>query len=77
MSEEKQIVKEYSNDEVVIIWQPHLCQHSGNCVKNLSTVFNPKNRPWINPQAASGTEITKAVDTCPSGALSYRKKQAS
>jgi uncharacterized Fe-S cluster protein YjdI len=63
--------KEYSNGDVTIIWQSALCIHSGNCVRNLSSVFKPKEKPWITPENASTEEIIAAVKKCPSGALSF------
>ena len=66
---------EYSNGEITIIWQPEVCIHSGNCVKNLAAVFRPQERPWIKPENATSAEITSAIDKCPSGALSYRKNE--
>jgi uncharacterized Fe-S cluster protein YjdI len=64
--------KEYSNGEITIVWQSGLCQHSGNCVKNLSAVFQPKMQPWIKPENASTEEIILAVSKCPSGALTIK-----
>ncbi len=66
---------EYSNGEITICWQPDVCIHSGNCVKNLAAVFKPQERPWIKPENASSEEIMSAVDKCPSGALFYRKNE--
>ncbi len=62
--------KHYTNGEVTILWQPTLCIHSGNCVRSLSSVFRPKERPWIQPEhALNSEEIITAVHRCPSGAL--------
>jgi uncharacterized Fe-S cluster protein YjdI len=44
------------------------------CVRGLSKVFNTKARPWINMEAGSSDEIMKAIDNCPSKALSYKKE---
>lgn len=66
---------EYSNGEITVVWQPDLCIHSANCVKNLSAVFKPGERPWIQVENAASGEITNAIDKCPSGALSYRKNE--
>jgi uncharacterized Fe-S cluster protein YjdI len=66
-------VKEYSNGEITVIWELGRCKHSGMCVKNLPSVFKPKEKPWISIEAASSEEIMKTIDKCPSGALSYRK----
>jgi len=63
--------KEYSNGEVTIVWKPDKCVHSTLCYKGLPEVFKPKEKPWINPEAASTVEIINQVKKCPSGALSY------
>ena len=63
--------KEYSNGEVTIVWKPEKCIHSAKCVEGLGEVFRPKERPWINPEAASTEAIINQVKTCPSGALSF------
>jgi uncharacterized Fe-S cluster protein YjdI len=63
--------KEYDNGEVVITWQPEKCTHSGNCVRGLSAVFNPKKRPWIEISNASTEEIVAQVNRYPSAALGY------
>lgn len=65
------ITKEYSNGEVTVVWKSEKCIHSGNCVRNLSKVFNPNERPWIKINNASTTEIISTVEKCPSGALTY------
>jgi hypothetical protein len=48
--------------------------HSENCVRNLPGVFDQNKKPWIDIKGASSEEIMKAIDRCPSGALSYKKK---
>jgi uncharacterized Fe-S cluster protein YjdI len=70
----KNIKKEYTNGEVTIVWQSSKCIHSGNCVGNLPDVFRPKESPWIKIDAASSEELVKAVNKCPSGALSIKDK---
>lgn len=64
--------KEYSKDEITILWKPEKCIHSGICVKTLPHVYNPKEKPWIKPQNASSEELIKQVSKCPSGALSIK-----
>jgi len=66
---------EYTNGEITVVWQPEICIHSANCVKNLPTVFKPKEKPWIRVENASSEEIMNAIDKCPSGALSYEKNE--
>ena len=68
---EKQITKKYTNGEVTVVWKPHVCEHSGICWSQLSKVFNPNAKPWINIDGASSERIIEQVKKCPSGALSY------
>lgn len=67
-----EVIKEYSNDEVTIIWQPGICSHSAVCAKGLAKVFNPKRRPWIDMQGSDTQSIVETVKQCPSGALSIK-----
>jgi len=74
--EKKKIVKEYSNGDITIVWKPDLCIHSTHCWKGedgLLDVFNPREKPWINPEGATSEQIMNQVEKCPSGALSYYK----
>ena len=64
---------EYTNGEIVVVWQPHLCIHSGVCVRMLPEVYNPQERPWVKLENATTDRIVAQVEKCPSGALSYRK----
>ncbi|MCK9442770.1 MAG: (4Fe-4S)-binding protein [Methanothrix sp.] len=68
-------MKEYSNDEIKVLWNPEKCIHAGECVKGLPQVFSRNSAPWINMRGASSEEIMKIVDRCPSGALTYKKEQ--
>ncbi len=63
--------KEYSNNEITIVWQPNLCTHAGICVKTLPKVYDPKAKPWINIENADSEALRNQVKNCPSGALSY------
>ncbi len=69
----KNLIKEYTNGEVTIVWQNSKCIHSANCVKNNPDVFKPKEKPWINPENSSTEKIIETVNKCPSGALTYYK----
>lgn len=66
-----QTTHKYSNGEVTIVWQPHLCIHSGNCSRGLPEVFKPGEKPWITPVTSTTEKIIAQVKKCPSGALSY------
>jgi uncharacterized Fe-S cluster protein YjdI len=66
------VIKEYSNNEVTVVWQPSKCSHSAVCAKGLSEVFKPKSRPWINMHGSDSETIVATVEKCPSGALSIK-----
>lgn len=66
----EELRKTFTKGSLNIVWQPHKCQHSGNCVRNLPGVFKPKERPWIKMEGGTEDEIRNAVLKCPSGALS-------
>ena len=69
MSDE--IVKEYSNGEITIVWKPKKCIHAGVCVKKLPDVYKPQQKPWITIENANSAELKDQIEACPSGALSY------
>lgn len=64
-------IKEYSNGEVTVVWEPSKCIHAAICVKGLGDVFKPNEKPWIKIDAASTEALVKQVKQCPSGALHY------
>ena len=68
---ERKITKKYTNGEVTVVWQPHICIHSTICFKGLPQVFNPNKRPWITTEQSTTKEIIDQVSKCPSGALSF------
>lgn len=68
-------IHEYDhNPAIKVIWKPALCIHSTNCVKRLPQVYHPQDKPWITPENATKEQLIEQIDTCPSGALSYRIK---
>jgi len=69
-------MKQYSNKDIKVLWNPEKCIHAKECVKGLPQVFCRDSTPWINMQGASSEEIMKVVDRCPSGALTYEKMRS-
>jgi len=68
---EREIIKEYSNGELTVVWKPKKCIHAAECVKALPNVYNPDEKPWIKAENASTEELKAQIAKCPSGALSY------
>ena len=59
----------YSGQDVDISFDPRRCIHAERCVRGLPGVFDPKRRPWVDPDGASADEVVEAVRQCPTGAL--------
>lgn len=62
----------YESDDITVEFDSKRCLHSAECVKGLPSVFNPENKPWIQPEEATAAEIRESVHHCPTGALKYR-----
>jgi len=73
MNNEK--VNEYSNGEITIVWKPGRCTHAAKCVKALPQVYKPREKPWIKIENATTEELIAQIETCPSGALTYRRNK--
>jgi len=69
--EEREIIKEYTNGELTIVWKPKTCIHAETCVKTLPNVYSTTEKPWLKIENASTEEFKAQIDQCPSGALSY------
>lgn len=53
-----------------ILWDSNTCTHSGECVKNLPSVFTVQDGKFVIIQdGAPEEQIRKTVEGCPSGAL--------
>jgi uncharacterized Fe-S cluster protein YjdI len=71
----KDIIKEYSNGRITVLWEPSLCTHCTVCYTLLPSVFKPNERPWIDINGASDEEIIDQVEECPSDALRMKQKK--
>ena len=67
-------MKPVETDEITVEFDAKKCIHARRCVLGLPAVFNPNARPWIAPENAPVEELARLIDNCPSGALSYRRK---
>ena len=61
--------KTYTGVDVDVSFDAEVCQHSGECVRGLPSVFALKARPWIQPDNAPAADVVEVVGRCPSGAL--------
>jgi len=67
-------MKPVETDELTIHYDAARCVHSRHCILGLPGVFLEGERPWIRPAGASTAAIVKAIEACPSGALTYQRK---
>lgn len=66
--------KKYSGEELDIYYSKDICAHIGNCVRGNSAVFEVGRRPWIIADNTTVENNIRVINTCPSGALKYIRK---
>ena len=67
--------KTYEGDKIDVTFDGKKCIHSRACVLNLPQVFRADTRGgWIHPNAAEAEDIAAVARICPSGAITYKRK---
>lgn len=65
--------KTYYGPIIDVSFDGQVCQHAGECVRGMPTVFDTGKRPWIDPGNADddalADHLRAVVGSCPSGAL--------
>ncbi len=61
----------YVGQQVTMLDNRGICQHSGYCTDRLATAFRAGEEPFVAPSGGRMDELIRAVRDCPSGALSY------
>lgn len=64
----------YEGESIVVTYDAGRCIHAAECVHGLPAVFDPKARPWVDPDAGSAEEVREVVRRCPTGALRFHSK---
>ncbi len=68
----KQLKKyRYKSDKLTVWWDGALCNHNGNCLRQLPEVFNVNKLRWIDVKAGVPEKIVEVCEECPTGSLSY------
>ena len=57
-----------------VFWDERLCIHIGECGRADNDLFVGGRKPWCRPDAVGADEVVDVVDRCPSGALTYFRK---
>ena len=59
----------YEGAEVTVTYNPRLCSHAAECGRLASHIFNPEQKPWVQPDNGTLAEVEAVIAACPSGAL--------
>jgi CDGSH-type Zn-finger protein/uncharacterized Fe-S cluster protein YjdI len=70
----KKDVHEWNDDAIEIAWDRRLCIHVGECTRAEGDLFESGRDPWCRPDAASADRAAEVIGRCPSGALTYRRR---
>ena len=65
---------EYPGAALTVTFDAGRCIHWAACVRSQPGVFDTSRRPWIKPDQADPDAVTKAVESCPTGALRYVRR---
>ncbi|HET6417603.1 MAG TPA: CDGSH iron-sulfur domain-containing protein [Polyangiales bacterium] len=64
----------YDGEEADVQWDGRLCIHVGECGRANNNLFVGGRQPWCQPDRVSVEEVADVVARCPSGALTYTRK---
>jgi CDGSH-type Zn-finger protein len=62
---------DYAGQEVTVSYNPRLCSHAAECGRIASHIFNPAQKPWVQPDKGNRHEVEAVIAACPSGALAF------
>jgi len=62
-------VRDYPGRSYTVRYDSKRCIHAEECVHSAPQVFDPKARPWIQPDNATAEHLAQVVARCPTGAL--------
>ncbi|PRP93211.1 Iron-binding zinc finger CDGSH type [Enhygromyxa salina] len=74
---DEQDIHEYPGEQVDVRWDRRLCIHVGECGRAEGELFVGGRAPWCDPNVV-GDDVEHVVDVverCPTGALTYIRKQ--
>ena len=72
MSDEN--ITKYDGEEIEVFWDGRLCIHVGECGRAQGDLFVGGRQPWCQPDVTTAEETVEVVERCPTGALTYLRK---
>ena len=70
----KEDVKTWTGEKLDISWDKRLCIHVAECGRAEGELFVGGRDPWCNPDSTPTMPAIEVVKRCPTGALSYNRK---
>jgi CDGSH-type Zn-finger protein/uncharacterized Fe-S cluster protein YjdI len=67
-------IRNYTGETIDVTFDAARCIHAAQCLKRLPTVFDKSKRPWVQTDNDTADNVAATVQTCPSGALHYTRK---
>ena len=64
----------YPGKALDVVYDATLCIHAAECGRSAGPMFEGGRDPWCEPDAVSVDEATEIVSRCPTGALTYQRK---
>jgi CDGSH-type Zn-finger protein/uncharacterized Fe-S cluster protein YjdI len=64
----------YEGADIDVQWDGRLCIHVGECGRATNDLFVGGREPWCQPDCVSSAEVVEVVGRCPTGALTYTRK---
>lgn len=72
--EKKNPLTRYEGQQADVYRDERLCIHRGECSRAKGDLFVGGRQPWCQPDLSPMEEITDVVARCPSGAITYARK---
>ena len=66
--------KAYPGKQAEVHWESRLCIHIGECGRANNDLFVGGRDPWCQPDTVELASVVDVVERCPTGALSYVRK---
>jgi CDGSH-type Zn-finger protein/uncharacterized Fe-S cluster protein YjdI len=64
----------FPGEKVDVTWDRRLCIHVQECTRAKGEVFAAGRKPWGQPDLDEADYVAEVVQRCPTGALTYRRK---
>jgi CDGSH-type Zn-finger protein/uncharacterized Fe-S cluster protein YjdI len=76
MSDEKKVYQ-FDGEKIDVSWDGRLCIHVQECTRAKGELFKSGRKPWGEPDRGEPEYVAEVVRRCPTGSLTYRRKDGS